>query len=92
MMLTDGFVKFQRKIVDWEWYKDIPVRVLFEHLIYTVNWREQQWQGKTINRGQRVASLECLAYETGLSVQQVRTALKKLEKTRRSKEPINKQI
>lgn len=91
-MLTEGFVKFQRKIVNWEWYSDINVCRVFTHLIYTANWNEQKWQGITIHRGQRVTSLEHLADETNLSVQQVRTALKKLQKTRRNNNQANKQI
>ena len=91
-MLTEGFVKFQRKIVNWEWYSDINVHRVFTHLIYTANWTEQKWQGTTIERGQRVTSFEHLADETNLSMQQVRTALKKLQKTRRNNNQVNKQI
>lgn len=91
-MFTEGYVCMHRKILNWEWYDDIPVRVLFEHLIYTVNWTNATWHGIEIKAGQRVTFRERLATETGLSEQQVRTALKKLQKTRRNNHQNNQQI
>lgn len=91
-MYIEGYVNIHRKILKWEWYTDVNVYRLFTHLIYTANWTEQKWQGIQIRRGQRAISLEHLANETGLSVQQVRTVLKKLQKTRRNNNEINKQI
>lgn len=91
-MFTDGYVNMHRKILNWEWYDDIPVRILFEHLIYTANWTNAMWHGIEIKSGQRVTSRERLAKETGLTEQQVRTALKKLQKTRRNNHKNNQQI
>jgi hypothetical protein len=83
-MLTEGYVNIHRKIVEWEWYSDINVYRVFTHLIYTANWNEQEWHGMKIERGQKITSLKHLSNETYLSVQQVRTALNKLKKTRRN--------
>lgn len=91
-MFTEGYINIFRKILDWEWYSDINTSRIFIHLLLTANWTEQKWQGIQIKRGQRVTSLEHLANETGLSIQQVRTALKKLQKTRRINNQNNKQI
>ncbi|MFQ7727735.1 MAG: hypothetical protein ACLRI7_15465 [Ruthenibacterium lactatiformans] len=51
------------------------------HLLLTVNYEPQRWQGIAVERGQRVASLAKLADETGLTVKQVRTALEHLKRT-----------
>lgn len=91
-MFTEGYINIHRKILNWEWYSDVNVYRVFTHLIYTANWTEQKWQGIKIERGQKVTSLEHLSNETNLSIQQVRTALKKLQKTRRNNNQINKQI
>lgn len=88
----EGYIKLHRKIVDWQWYTDLPTRVLFEHLLLTANWQDNKWRDITIKRGQRITSLEHLSKETGLSVQNIRTSLSKLEKTRRINTQINKQI
>ena len=70
-----------RKFTEWEWYSDISTSRLFLHLILTVNWTDKKWQGICIERGSRVASYQVLSTETGLSVKQVRTAIKKLQST-----------
>jgi hypothetical protein len=49
-MENNSFVKLFRKIVDWEWYLDIPVKVLFIHLLINVNFTEKKWQGKEIKK------------------------------------------
>lgn len=76
-----GYIKLHRDIMNWEWYKDIPVRILFEHCILKANYEAKKWQGKVIERGQFVTSLKNLAFETGLTLKQVRTAINKLKKT-----------
>lgn len=76
--MNNGYIKLHRKILDWQWYTDIPTHILFEHLLLTVNWQDSKWKNITIKRGQRVTSLQHLSQETGLSVQQVRTSLNKL--------------
>lgn len=91
-MFTEGYINMHRKILNWEWYSDVNVYRVFTHLIYTANWTKQKWHGINIDRGQRVISIEHLADETNLSVQQVRTVLNKLRKTRRNNNQINKQI
>ena len=76
-----GFVKIHRSILTWEWYTDTNIVRLFLHLLLTVNYEPGRWRGMEINRGQRVCSLPVLSEETGLSVQQTRTALKCLVAT-----------
>lgn len=79
--MDNGFIKLHRKIVDWEWYTDVPVRVLFEHLLLKANFKETNWRGEVVKPGQVFTGRKQLAMETGLSEQQVRTALEKLEST-----------
>ena len=76
-----GWVKLHRSLTEWEWYYDIPTSRLFIHLLITANHEPKKWQGMTIDRGQKVTSLDNLSRETGLSVRQVRTALKRLKTT-----------
>ncbi len=80
-MMENGFVKVYRSLLQWEWYGDVNTCRVFVHLLLTVNYKQARWQGVVIKRGQRVISLDNLAKECGLSVQQVRTVLKKLKKT-----------
>ena len=75
------FVKLFRKMVNWEWYTDVNTKVLFLHCILKANWKPGAWHGIKYERGQFITSLPNLARETGLSVRQVRTALKHLKAT-----------
>lgn len=77
----EGWIKFYRKFLEWEWYGDINVCRLFLHLLLSANFDERKWQGITIGRGEVVVGRKQLAKETGLTEQQIRTALVKLENT-----------
>lgn len=79
--MTIGFIKLHRQFLKWEWYDDINVKVLFLHCLFRANWEDQKWHGELIPRGSFVTSLQNLAKETHLSIQQTRTALKKLSAT-----------
>ena len=70
-----------RKLLKWEWYKDSNTKDLFIHLLLTANFMDTRFQGKKIKRGQVVTSLSSLAEETGMSIQNVKTALKHLIST-----------
>lgn len=91
-MYTEGFINLHRKILDWEWYDDNNVKIVFIHLLLTTNWTKAKWHGIEILPGQKITSIGNLANETNLSTQQVRTVLNKLEKTRRNNNQNNKQI
>lgn len=77
----NGFVKLYRQMIRWEWYKDIPVKVLFLHCLFMANYQQADWCGITIQRGSFVTSIDELSQQTGLTVQKTRTALKKLIST-----------
>ena len=81
MVTIETFVKVYRKFTEWEWYDDINVSRVFLHLLITVNWTDRRWRGQVVKRGSITSSYEKLATETGLSVMQVRTAIKKLQST-----------
>ena len=76
-----GYIKIYRQMKNWGWYTDIPVKVLFLHLLLSANREAREWNGIKIEQGQLITSLEHLARDSGLTVQQVRTALKKLKST-----------
>lgn len=77
----EGWIKLHRKFIDWEWYTDNTVKALFIHLLLSANHQPKNWRGQTIYPGETVTSVASLAAECGLSTQQVRSAISKLEKT-----------
>lgn len=81
-MARNGHIKIHRSILDWEWYKDIPTKTLFLHLLLVANYMPNNYKGVEIGVGQLTTSLQALSDATGLTKQQVRTSLKKLVTTR----------
>lgn len=78
---STGFVAFPRGLTSWEWYDDHNTCRLFFHLMLTVNWEPKNWHGIVVSAGSRVASIQVLADETGLTVQNIRTSIKRLKST-----------
>ena len=72
---ANGFITLHRQILDWEWYKNTNTKVLFLHLLLKANYKDLQFEGKTILRSQLVTSLPSLSSELGLSVRQIRVSL-----------------
>lgn len=77
----EGYILLHRKMVDWEWYGNVNTCMVFLHCLFKANWKPCKWQGIEIQAGQFVTSLPNMARETGLSVQQIRTAIKHLKST-----------
>lgn len=81
-LITDaGFIKLNRNILAWEWYNNLPVRVLYVHCLLKANYTAKNWQGQVIKAGQFVTSLKHLSEETALTQRQTRTALNHLKST-----------
>ncbi len=76
-----GWISLHRSILDWEWYDDLNVSRLFIHFILKANHAHGKWKGIDIERGSFITSLDKLSKETGLTVSQIRTCIKKLKST-----------
>lgn len=81
MNKASGYISLHRQIQNWEWYKNPNTAFLFIHLLLSANFIDTRFRGKKIKRGQILTSLNSLAEETGLSVQEVKTGLKHLIST-----------
>ena len=77
----EGWITLHRKLLEWEWYDDIPTCRLFIHLLLRANYKPCKWHGQTLNEGELITSIGSLSEETGLTERQVRTALDKLKNT-----------
>lgn len=75
------FIKLDRNILNWGWYKDGNTMRLFLHLLLTVNIADKWHKDLFVHRGSMPTSYEKLASETGMTVKEVRTALSHLKRT-----------
>lgn len=79
--MNEKWIKIHNKFLNWEWYTDVNTKAVFIHCILKVNWKDGKFMGKVVPRGSFITSLDLLSKELGLSVQEVRTALKHLIST-----------
>ena len=77
----NSWISIHRKFKDWQWYKNVNVKTIFLHLLLKANFKDNYWGNVLVKRGQVVTSIEHLSDETGLTVQQTRTAINKLKST-----------
>lgn len=81
-MAVGGYLKLFRKIDNWKWIDDIEVTYVFIRLLIKVNYKDKEWCGITIKRGQILTSRRTLAKSMNLTEQKLKTILKKLESTK----------
>jgi len=77
----NGSILLNRKIFEWEWWHDINTYRLFTYMILRANWKPGKFKGEDIPRGAFASSLQNLAHDTDLTVNEIRTALLHLEST-----------
>ena len=77
----NGYIKLYRKMLEWGWYDDTNTKVVFLHLLLTANYKDIEWHGIPLKRGDVVTSIHKLATDLKLSDQNVRTALSHLKLT-----------
>lgn len=75
------YIKLSRKMLEWEWYKNVNTKTLFIHMLLKANWKAGKFEGVIIPRGSFVSSISHLSKETNLTVDQVRTAISHLIST-----------
>ena len=78
MIKNEGFVVLNRKIINWEWYRYPKTSHFFIYCICRANWKNDEWHGISIPRGAFISSLSNMSKETGLSIDEIRTAIKHL--------------
>ncbi len=80
-MANEGFIKLYRKMLEWGWYDDGPTKDVFIHLLLIASYEDKFYRDITLERGQVVATSSEISKQTGLSRQQIRTAISKLIST-----------
>jgi predicted transcriptional regulator len=74
-----GYILLHRSFLDWEWFRNPNVRLVYEYCLLKANFSDTKVQGIELKRGQFLTSVSKIADANGLTTQNVRTALKKLE-------------
>ena len=73
------WIKLPRDFVEWRWYHNTETVHLFLYLLLSANVKNKDYNNVTINRGELITSIRQLSLNTGMSIQTVRTCLKRLK-------------
>ena len=75
------FVKLDRNLTTWRWFKYPKTLVVWIWLIMNANVEDHDFERETIHRGEVATSYRRIMTDTGLSSKEVRTALNHLKET-----------
>jgi len=87
-----GYINLYRSFIKWEWFEVPNMVTVFIYCLLKANFKDKNWRGVEIKRGQFITSLETMRNETKLSTQKIRTCLDKLEKTKEINKQSNNQF
>ena len=76
-----GYVKLWRSIAQKQWWNEFKTSRLMIVILLNANWEDRICDGIEVKRGSLLTSYRSLAKMSGLSVQEIRTALNHLEAT-----------
>ena len=79
--MSAGWIKLHRRMLNWEWFDCPNTLSVFLYVLLSANHKPGKWRGIVVLGGQCITSVNKIAVGTGLTIQEVRTALKHLEKT-----------
>lgn len=74
-----GFIKIDRKMLEWEWHTDSSMMAVWIHCLLKANWKDGRFKGMTVKRGSFITSIRHMADETGCTPVTIRRCLSKLE-------------
>lgn len=77
----EGWIKLHRSLLNWEWFSDHKTLSVFIYLLLSARHNEGSWRGISLKVGELITSRDSISNATGLSIQEVRTAMGKLIST-----------
>ena len=67
--------------MEWGWFTDSKMVHLFLYFLLKANYKDKEWKGVIIKRGQLVTGRKAIRRDTKISEQSIRTALERLKST-----------
>ena len=77
----DGWIKLYRRFLTWQWFNKAEMVQIFVYILLSASHKDHGWQNIIVRRGEFPTSVDSISRATGLTTQQVRTCLSRLERT-----------
>ena len=77
----DGWIKLYRRFLTWQWFNKAEMVQIFVYILLSASHKDHGWQNIIVRRGEFPTSVDSISRATGLTIQQVRTCLSRLERT-----------
>ena len=78
-MSDKGFIKIDRKIIDWKYYNKPDMLALWIHILINAYWQDGLSHGEQVKRGQFWTTYKELGQELGFGIAKIKRALMRLE-------------
>ena len=75
------YIKIDRNLKRWRWFKNKNTLIVFLTLLLDANITDHEFEGEIIHRGEVATSLATLCMSTSLTIREVRTAISHLKTT-----------
>lgn len=75
------YIKVDRNIIKWRWYKNPNTLRVFLHLLIKANIEDHDFEGIVIRRGEVATSYASIAQDLDMSIKAVRVAVDHLKRT-----------
>ena len=75
------YIKIDRNIIRWRWFKNTNTLIVFLWLLLEANVSDHEFEHEMIHRGEVATSYKTIGISTGLTIQEVRTAILHLKST-----------
>lgn len=79
-MEQQGFIKLDKNVIYSEWFSEPKTCHLFVHLLLSASPVDRVFNGKVVKKGQLLTTLKEIHVRTGISEQDARTGLLRLER------------
>jgi len=76
-----GWIKLHRDVLNWEWLSEPKTFSFFIYCLIKASHKDFEYRGKQIPKGGFWFGLKVASVETGLSIQSIRTCIKRLKST-----------
>tara|TARA_R100001463_G_scaffold10301_13_gene30258 strand:+ start:743 stop:1498 length:756 start_codon:yes stop_codon:yes gene_type:complete len=78
-MSSRGWIKLHRALLDWQWFSDPNTTHVFMYCLLKANHKDSKYRDTVVKAGTFLTGRDLISRETGCSVREVRTALKRLK-------------